>query len=895
MRTRLQPAGRSGATAENATLTAGQRIAQYRILRLLGEGGMGQVYLADDVQLNRKVALKTLPPGFAANRARLERLKREARTVAALNHPNIVTIFSQDSEDGLDFLAMEYVRGRTLAELIPRHGLDLSRFFRLAVPMVDAISAAHDGGITHRDLKPVNVMVAEGDRVKVLDFGLAKATDTTAEDPTEATTATAAQTAEGAVVGTRQYMSPEQMRGEELDGRSDIFSLGIVLYEMSTGRHPFGGHSSAEVISSVMRDVPEPLSRRRRDLPHHLERIVERCLEKDPEHRYQSAKDLRNDLGFLRRELEEHDREEPPTWVERKTQTLRNCVRPALGFLAGLVLAAVAWLLFGRGETSPPTGLPRQVTAGSSWEAEVAISPDGRTLAFATSQSGNEDIWLIDVRGGGRMRLTEHPAADRAPAWFPDGNALAFQSDRGGMPAIWKIPRLGGSATMLVARAVDPAISPDGSRIAFAQVTESVDSRIGVASLENPSAVTLLTGQQDGLWGHRQPAWSPDGRSICYADANDLWIVPAADGTPRRLTTDSEGDGEPAWSSDGRFIYFSSYREGTLALWRVAVRGGRPQRLTGGTGPERQPSISRDGSLLAYTTYVNELSIELVDLASGIRQRLLGGRSDFGAAVAPDGRAVVFVSNRAGRFNLWRQNLGDSGIVGPPFRLSDEAADASNPDYSPDGEWIAYQRRNDEGERNIWIVPASGGVPRPFTSGAGVRVHPAFAPDGSQIAYVSDLEGRSELWVAPVAAGAPAGRARQLAAGAENLLFPDWSPDGSRIAHLGVVGGILEIWVTAVSGGEPPRQLTQGAAAGSLRWNHATGKLMVSGLWDGEVPSLRELDPDSGLLTAADSGVEFDYGESGLFDLSADGQLLALTRERVRGDVWTLEGKGRVY
>jgi len=894
MRTQLHSVGRSRPAEKKATLTVGQRISQYRILGLLGQGGMGQVYLAHDVELKRKVALKTLPPDFGEHQARLERLRHEACTVAALNHPNIVTIFSQDCVGGIYFLSMEYVRGKTLTELIPRHGFDLDRFFRLAVPMVDAVGAAHDIGITHRDLKPANVMVGEGDRVKVLDFGLAKATDSTT-DPSEATTATATPTAEGAVVGTRQYMSPEQMRGEKLDRRSDIFSLGIVLYEMASGAHPFAGQSSIDVISSIMKDIPPHLSRRRSGLPHHLERIVERCLEKDPEHRYQSAKDLRNDLGFLRRELEEHDREEPPTWRERKWRALRGSLRPVLAFLAGLGLAGVAWLLFARSETSRPLGRPRQVTAGSGWEAEVAISPDGRTLAFAASEAGNEDIWLIDAKGGGRLRLTEHPAADRAPAWFPDGNAVAFESRRAGLQAIWRIPRLGGSPTMLVANATDPAISPDGGWIAFAQGVRSADTRIGVAALDNPSEITFLTGPQHGLWGHIQPAWSPDGQWICYADANDLWIVPAAGGEPRRLTTDSAGDREPAWSADGRFVYFSSYREGTLALWRVAARGGEAQRLTAGTGPERRPSISRDGSLLAYTTYVKQLSIELIDLASGARHRLVGGRTDFGAALAPDGRSVVFVSNRGGYFNLWRQNLAESGIVDSPFRLSDETADASNPDFSPDGAWIAYQRRNGEGERNIWLVSASGGVPRAFTSGTGVRVHPAFSPDGSEIAYVSDLNGRSELWVAPVVDGAAAGPGRKLAAGSENLLFPAWSPDGSRLAYLGVAGGVLEVWVTPVSGSEPPRQLTEGVEAGSLRWNLATGRLVVSGRWGAETLAIRELDPDSGRLTESDWTLEFEPGENGLFDLSADGKLLALTREWERGDVWTLESERGAY
>jgi serine/threonine protein kinase len=291
------------ATAHDLPEEIPERLAHYRLMEPLGAGGMGEVYLAEDTKLGRMVAVKILPPTLASDPERLHRFEQEARALAALNHPNIVTIYSVEEAAGIHFLAIELVEGTTLAKKIPDGGLPLGPFLDLAIPLADSLAVAHQSGIIHRDLKPGNVMVSEDGRVKVLDFGLAKLRRDQAFAGDDSEMSTDLLTGEGRVVGTVAYMSPEQLKSERLDPRTDIFSLGVLLYEMTTGDRPFRGDTSAEIMSSILRDTPPPLREIRRELPDHLGRILRRCLEKEPERRYQSALDLRNELEDLRNEL----------------------------------------------------------------------------------------------------------------------------------------------------------------------------------------------------------------------------------------------------------------------------------------------------------------------------------------------------------------------------------------------------------------------------------------------------------------------------------------------------------------------------------------------------------------------------------------------------------------
>jgi Tol biopolymer transport system component len=449
----------------------------------------------------------------------------------------------------------------------------------------------------------------------------------------------------------------------------------------------------------------------------------------------------------------------------------------------------------------------------------------------------------------------------------------------------------------VVADARDPAVSPDGTRLAFARPGATGDLRIAVAPLADLRQVRLVTGDGDGLWDHRHPAWSPDGKTLCYEGRRDLWLVPVDDGRPRRLTTDDEVDIEPVWAPDGRNIYFSSYREGTSALWRVAAAGGKPQRLTQGGGPERHPTLSLDGRRLAYATFQENPDVVIHELSTGKESVLPRMRDEMTPALSRDGGTVVFVSNRlAGRSNLWAQGLSGGLPAGQPRRLTEHLGTASRPALSPDGRWIAYHRTV-AGQRDVWIVSITGGAPVRFTEDPAADIHPDWSPDGSLLAFASERGGGSHIWVAPVAEGRPAGAARALTQGPRTDLAPAWSPDGRTVAFVSQEGGgRTEVWLVPADGSGPPQQVTHGADAGRVRWRAATGALLASGWWGDIAISLRNVDVRSGATLPVDPPVRLGQNPNLIdFDVSFDGRLVAFSREAPQGDVWILEAQERSY
>lgn len=874
-------------TAES--VAPGTRVAHYEIIELIGEGGMGTVYRARDNNLGREVALKCPLAILLDNPDARLRFNREARAASRLQHPNIVTIFEVFSDDGYDWMAMEFVDGRSLTRYLSRHGpLPPRELLRHAEGLADALREAHDHQVIHRDIKPSNILLDRKGLARLTDFGLARFKerhDTHDGDSTQAMPITEI----GRVVGTAAYMSPEQALGQEVDERTDIFSLGTVLYEMCTAQAAFADESRGRILDAILHREPRAIPMFNAAISAEIIRVVGKCLAKRADERYQSAGELLADLRAERRRFQSSDyaSSHPSRAVAPRP---RN--RPLL-IVIGVAVLAVAAIAgfsgFQQRRIPIPESKPRQLTAMPEWEADVAISPDGGLLAYSSNESGNADIWVMDLRGGNALQLTDDPATDRSPAWYPDGSAIVFHSQRENGTGIWKVPRLGGTPTMVVANADDPAVSPDGTRLAVSLEVDSGEPNIAVVDLFSPSQITALTDSHDGLWGHRSPAWSPDGEWICYNDFRDLWIVPAEGGETRRLTADSGGDKDPVWSPGGRYIYFSSRREDTRALWRVRTQGASPQRVTVGTGPEVQPSLSQDGSLLAYTTFVHNLDPVLVDLETGDVTRTRGSRTDWGARITPDNSGFVFVSDRVGSHSLWWQPLVEGDPSGSAVRLNDEIGESANPEISPDGRWVAYQQRLGR-EARIAVLPLPAGLPQAIVESPGFHIHPAWSPDGSEIAYLTDREVMWDLMIVSVATGLPVAPPRLIESGEQTMMWPQWSPDGGSIAYISATEESWDVWMVSTDGSSEPRQITKGAEALQITWIPDSAELFASGFWGEPEISIRRIDPQSGDFELLEWPIDFGHAAVyGIFDVSNDGTLALYTVEDMSGDLWVLE------
>ena len=864
-------------------------VGHYRIVGEIGRGGMGVVYRALDVNLEREVALKCPRPDVAPDAKLLRRFLHEARTVSRLPHPNIIPVYEVFEDTGHPWLASELVEGEDLRAALSRRGpLPAEEVLAHAEGLTDALAAAHAKGILHRDIKPSNVLIGTDGRARLADFGIAGAIASGSED---ATTRSASLTGDGHVVGTPGYMSPEQVLGKPLDDRSDIFSLGAVLYEMCTGRPAFGVTGQGDWVDALLHREPQAISRFNYDVPEELERIVRKSIAKRADERYQHASEMLVDVRAIRRRIESGSQSgEKPRPVPRRSRTwlLVGALTCVVALLAPLGVGEIRKLL--RQDHPPAPGTPRQLTGGPACEQNPVLSPDGSLVAYVSDESGTPEVFIMDVRGGTPLQRTRGQAVDGKPAWFPDGSAIAFTGHRDGKPAIFKIPKLGGSPVLIVLDAAYPAIAPDGDRIAFSRRDASGRLRIAVAPLSDPSRFQILTHDGDGIFLHANPAWSPDGTTLCYEDFKDIWTVPSAGGSARPLTLDHASSTDCAWSPSGSRIYHSSLRQGTAALWWIPVRGGDPVRLTMGVGTEVQPSVARDGARLAHSTAVAQPDITLFDTQSGDQLRLPGFREDGSPALAPDGSAVVWVSARDGKLDLWLQPLSGVHPAGPPRRLTDHPGDGlSAPSFSRDGKWIAYYRVL-EGQRDIWVIPVSGGPPTRFTDDPATDLHPSWSPDGASLVFSSDRDGRPHLWVQPIANGRSNGPARRLTSGATFDYSPAWSPDGGRIAFVGQTPVESEVWVIEAAGASPPRRVTRGAWAQCGRWLPSGTEILVSGEWDRGRIEARRVSLADGRSTPLQPGFSFGSGTpSGEFDVSHDGRVLAFVQVDTRGDLWVLE------
>lgn len=712
----------------------GKTIQHYEVQTKLGEGGMGVVYKARDTRLNRHVAIKVLPSNSAISGERKARFINEARTASALNHPNIVTIHEILSDEGKECIVMEYIDGRTLDALIGRKALDPRTALRYGIQIADALSKAHSAGIVHRDIKPGNVMVDRDDRIKLLDFGLAKLTEgppLRIGDETQAETATGPLTNEGMIVGTAAYMSPEQAEGRAVDARSDIFSFGALLYEMVTGRRAFTGDTQLAVLSAVIRDEPVKVSDIAPNAPRELQRVILRCLRKDVEQRFQSMRDVRLALEDLKEDIDSGVLAAPA--VDNPKRKL-----VALGLLAGaLGVSGVWWGVHrqaGRQAQSRPE--PTRLTSDSGSSDAPALSPDGKLLAYASDRAGenNFDLWIKQVPQGEPVRLTSHRANEYDPAFSPDGTRIAYRSEQDG-GGIYTMPALGGPSRLLAPLGRVPRYSPDGRLILY-RVSATAEGGPGDIYTVPAAGGTSRRVQSNFvvLWA---PVWAPDGDHILYFgvpsrdspdSAGDWWVsgldnsAPIGTGVVETLQKQGLTPGPPLqWNSGSNEVIFLAQSSGSWNIWKVRISPGDwkisppPEQVTFGPDQIFSASMTADRLVFSRLIWNTDIWSVMLDKATGKTAgepaRLTqDAADDILPYVSADGKTVVYLSSRgqvdSSGLDVWTKSLPD----GPEMPLTSTADIGFFPVVSHDGKSVAFPR-GDKHKSGFSILtkPSAGG------------------------------------------------------------------------------------------------------------------------------------------------------------------------------------------
>jgi serine/threonine protein kinase len=795
----------------------GSQINQYKILSLLGEGGMGAVYLAEDTSLERKVALKLLPGNLAEDKIRLNRFFQEAKAASALNHPNILTVHEIGKLDGTHFIVTEYIKGRTLKNYLAEEKPPFSKILEIAAQIASALAAAHEAGIIHRDIKPDNVMVRSDGIVKVLDFGIAKLTgaNNSTEIDTEAQTiAKHTITMPGMVIGTPQYMSPEQARGQKIDFRSDIFSFGVVLYEVICNHLPFSGATNMDIIGSILKDDPAPLSQYLPEISAELEHIVAKTLRKDREQRYQHIKDVLIDINDVKKTLEFRTKQIHRTGSDRPRKTVEETASiatqrrfSALHVLyILLVLSAAAgtlywWIVPPRGAALQKTSdlKTAEVANWSSSPGEIysvgTFSPDATMVAFASTRSGSKNIWVKQIDLGEAVQITKDEFENKNPIWSPASNEVAYFSTKGNQAGIWRIPKLGGSPVFVA------EITDGSSQLKF----WSKQNQIYYESKNEIYAADIASGQitkKTELAAKNIKATAltiaSDEKQIAYVTVEDktwnLWSADLKTDAPKKLFSGEAQIRNVVWHPDGRRIFFSAPVDGTFQIFVTDVDAAPPQQLTNAESDNLALDVSSDGAKILYGSAKEESDVWGVNLKDSKEFSVAANiDSELWADVSPDGKTLAFQSIK----NLSQGNKLFSGNIltkklGEKEKETVLAANAFLPKWSPDGKTLAFLRSIGDTLR-IETVNANGGGQKPLTkegvSSVSYTVLPynrsqasdfSWSPDSQKIAYISNQNGQDNLWLIK----ADGTNDTPLTTNDTNLILscPLWSADGKRLA-----------------------------------------------------------------------------------------------------------------
>lgn len=882
---------------EKAELKPGQVIGSYEIIAFLSRGGMGEVYLAQDKRLGRKVALKLLPSSVTKDANRLHRFEQEARAASALNHPNIITIYEIREAAATLMIATEFVEGETLRQRLSYDTLDLQQALHIAIQIADALAAAHQAGIIHRDIKPENIMIRPDGYVKVLDFGLAKLIEhaspmAAAEAPTKQV-----KTGSGTIIGTVGYMSPEQARGQTVDARSDVFNLGAVIYEMVAGQKPFEGETPSDVLAAILKTEPPLLSHFTPEAPPELVRIVTKALRKDREQRYQVIKDMLLDLKSLKEELEfqaKLDRSvapgksneaaaaatPPQRLTTEKTPTSTDEIKTAVSTIthslsveikrhkAGAILAVTVvvvamiagvfglYKLVNRSRSAPQASEKPQVlkttqlTFSTALDQFPSLSPDGNSIAYCSNQSGSFEIYVKQLTPGGRdIQLTSDGQQNLEPAWSPDGQRIAFYSrGRGG---IWVMLVFGGSAKQLTEFGSCPAWSRDSSMIAF----------------------------QSGA-----PA---DIAASVSMPPSTIWVIPSQGGTPRQITkpgTPQGGHGDPSWSPDGKRIAFDARDFILSSAWSVSVGGGELKKIaTNGVRPIYTP----DGQYVYVSWWGGSspglLRIPLSPIGEPTGEPVEIGPRNFmpGLTISADGKRIAYSDIRVSS-NLWSVSLspgsGDAAGLPEPF-THDTSLRNNLARFSPDGRKLALTRWRIGTSGDIWVADADGKNLTQLTTNPTTDNQPNWFPDSQRIAFLSDRNNNHlTLWSISLATG----KEEQLLDLGEGVEFAVLSPNGKQVAFNSKKSRTINVWTAPIGGGGEAKQFTfDNEMAGFPCWS-PDGKFLAFEVKRGEDNYLAVMPSEGGTSEQLVS----DHGLSWPHDWSPDGDKIAFAG--LRNGVWNI-------
>jgi eukaryotic-like serine/threonine-protein kinase len=739
----------------------GQTLGHYRIDSKLGEGGMGVVYRAFDTHLDRAVAIKVLRPDATASAERRRRFVLEAKSASALNHPGIIHIYDINTanlpEGPTDFIAMEFVPGKTLHQCIGKSGLSLKDALKYGIQIADALARAHAAGIVHRDLKPANIIVADDGRVKLLDFGLAKLTERIDDDPDGATATMAADeaphTEEGTILGTVAYMSPEQAEGKKVDGRSDIFSFGSVLYEMVTGRRAFEGGTKISTLSAILHKEPRLASEVSPDVPVELEKIIARCLRKELDRRAQGIADIKLALEELKQESESgklSGQSAASVAAPPLARSPRRLVTIATGVVA-LVVAALglAWWLLKRPSAAPARSEWVQITNLPDSVVQPALSPDGRMLTFIRGPSSfttSGQIYVKILPSGEPVQLTHDDRHKMSPVFSPDGSRIAY-SVPGHIWDTWAVPVLGGEPRLWL-----PNASGLGwlgqSKLLFSEIKDGALHMALVTSDESRagSRDLYVPPHQRGM-AHRSYA-SPDGKHVLLVEMNQRGVMDRCRLLPMDGSSAGQQVGPPAgqctfaaWSPDGDWMYFSSDSGGAFHTWRQRFPDGPPEQITSGPTEEEGVAMAPDGRSFVTAVGLTQSSIWLHEGGSD-RQISLEGYA-FDPKFTPDGKRLLYQVRKGVSSELWVAELdsGRSEPLLPGFALTTPGPGAMGGyDISADGRQIVVASPDGGGKVRFWLSPLDRrSPPRQIPNVEGE--HPLFGATGE--IFFRKLEGTS--------------------------------------------------------------------------------------------------------------------------------------------------------